>query len=357
MKGEVEYSWQQLLGVRSADLHLVSDMRMARRVGGIFWLWGALATLILIPLAPPDQSAVGKAGWPIAAGILLVAVLYAVRLLRASRPGSGPKVGPREILLFDYVAIAFITIANLLAGDQVPYEELLLLAAIYTAGVFSPRATAVYMVAVAAALSVPLLADTEAVAEQLSRLVVWSGLAMATSMLMVKQRLERAALLERGEEAQVQARADPLTGLGNRRAFDEALRAASKRAVRTERSLSVIIADVEAFKVINDVYGLDAGDRLLQEVASTLDAAVRSPDACFRWGGDEFVILADIGGQDAGSLGERLSDEISRNCTRPDGQPVRLHVGAAELDPNFDDPEQILGAASRAMKPDQRRRG
>jgi diguanylate cyclase (GGDEF)-like protein len=357
MKGEIEYSWRHLLGVRSADLHLIADLRTARRVGGIFWLWGVLVTLILVPLAPPDQSQVGNAGWPITAGMLLVAVLYAVRLLRSSRPGSDLDVRPNEILVFDYVAVAFVTILNLLAGGQVPYEEILLLAAIYTAGVFSPRATAVYMVAVAVALAVPLAADAETVPEQVARLVIWSGLAMATSILMVRERLERVALVERGEEAQVQARADPLTGLGNRRAFDEALQAASNRAARTERPLSVIIADIEAFKVINDVYGLDAGDRLLQEVASTLDGAVRSPDACFRWGGDEFVILADVGGRDAGSLGERLSDEIGRSCARPDGRPVRLHVGAAELDPMSDDPEQILGAVSRSMKPGPRRRG
>ncbi len=358
MAGEIEYSWRHLLEVRSADLHPITDMGLAKRVGGISWLGGALASLILIPLAPPDQSSVGEAGWVIAAAVLLSATLYGVRLLRAARPGSGPDVRPREILLFDYVAIAFITIFSVLGGDQGPYEQLFVLAAIYTAAVFSPRATAAYMVAVAAALVVVLLADsTETVAEQLARLVIWSGLAMATSMLMVRQRLERAALQERGEEAQVQARADPLTGLGNRRAFDEALRAAAHRAARNRQALSVIIADVEAFKMVNDVYGLDAGDRLLQEVASTLDAAVRSPDACFRWGGDEFVVLADVGGRDAGHLGERLSDEVRRNCVRPDGQPVRLHVGASEFDPKSDDPEYILGVASRAMKPDRGRRG
>ena len=256
------------------------------------------------------------------------------------------------------MAVVLITALNLLSGNEAPYEELLLIAAIYTAGVFSPRATAVYMVFVAAALAVPLLGpDPHSVAEQVSRWVIWAGLAMATSTLIVKQRLERAALLERGEEARHLARADPLTGLGNRRAFDEAFRAASSRAVRTESSLSVIIADVEAFKAVNDVFGLDAGDRLLQEVAKTLDDAVRSPDACFRWGGDEFVVLADIDGQGAGELGRRLGDEIRRSCSRPDGQPVKLHVGVAQFDPGSSDPDAILGVASRAMKPVPRPRG
>jgi diguanylate cyclase (GGDEF)-like protein len=180
---------------------------------------------------------------------------------------------------------------------------------------------------------------------------------MAASMLIVKQRLERAVLMERGEEAQSLARADQLTGLGNRRAFEEAFRTAGARASRTQSSLSVIVADVEAFKTVNDAFGLDAGDRMLQEVASTLNGAIREPDSCFRWGGDEFVVLADIDGYGAGELGRRLSEEISRKCRRPDGAPVRLHVGVAEIAPGANDPEQILGYASRTMKPYPRPRG
>lgn len=353
----MEYSWRQLLSVRSADLYPIADLRTAKRVGGVFWLWAAAVTLLLLPLAPPDDSSIGDAGWPIAAAVIIVSAGFGVRLLRAARPDSGVSVEPREILAFDYLAIVFITVLNLLSENEAPYEELLLIAAIYTAGVFSPRATAVYMLFVAAALAVPLLgSDPHSVSEQVSRWVIWAGLAMATSVLIVKQRLERATLLERGEEAQHLARADPLTGLGNRRAFDEAFGAASSRAIRTERSLSVIIADIEAFKAVNDVFGLDAGDRLLQEVATTLDEAVRSPDACFRWGGDEFVVLADIDGRGASELGRRLSDEIQRSCSRPDGQPVKLHVGVAQFDPGSADPDQILGVASRAMKPAPRPR-
>ncbi len=358
MRGQYEYSWRELLAVRSADLFPIADMRTAQRVGGVFWLLAAGVVLVLLPLAPPDQSSIGAAGWAVAAAIIAVAAVIGVRLLRAGSPDSGVVVEPRELLLTDYAAIAFVTALNLLSGGEPAYQELLLVAAIYTAGVFSPRTTAVYMGVVAVALAVPLLgSDGHSVADQVSSWLIWTGLAMATSTLIVKQRLERAAILERGEEAQHLARADPLTGLGNRRAFDEAFGAASSRVVRTERSLSVIIADIEAFKAVNDGFGLDAGDRLLQQVATTLDGAVRSPDACFRWGGDEFVVLADIDGRGAGELGRRLSDEIRRACSRPDGQPVRLHVGVAQFDPGSTDPDAILGVASRAMKPVPRPRG
>ncbi len=87
---------------------------------------------------------------------------------------------------------------------------------------------------------------------------------------------------------------DPLTGLGNRRAFDEALAAATLRSSRTHTDLSVIVADLDSFKAINDAYGLPAGDRCLREVARAIDDAVRQPDSSFRWGGDEFVVVADV---------------------------------------------------------------
>ena len=85
MKGQYEYSWRELLTVRSEDLFPIADLRTARRVGGIFWLWGAAVALLLLPLAPPDDSALGDAGWPIAAAIILAAVAYGIRLLRAAR--------------------------------------------------------------------------------------------------------------------------------------------------------------------------------------------------------------------------------------------------------------------------------
>lgn len=81
---------------------------------------------------------------------------------------------------------------------------------------------------------------------------------------------------------------DPLTGLHNRRAFDEEIaRVVSNRAY----PLAVIMGDVDGLKMINDVYGHDAGDRLLKSVADILAAKSTTEDAVFRWGGDEFVVL------------------------------------------------------------------
>jgi len=83
---------------------------------------------------------------------------------------------------------------------------------------------------------------------------------------------------------------------------------------------------------------------------------MRTPDACFRWGGDEFVVLADVDRDDAVAFADRLVAEIAGSCTRPDGLPVRMHVGIAALEPDDGDPSEVLNAASRAMKRAPRRR-
>ncbi len=354
VKGESEQSWRRLFSVSSEELYAVTDIERVRRNGGILWLWGALIAAIILPFAPPDRSPLGAAGWIVAVAILIGAVVYGLLLFR--REGR-PRFGPAAILAFGYVGIATTVLLNWLADAGDPYEELLLIGALYVAAGFPPRVMAIYMGAIGFGLFIPLLWDGDIlVIEQVARLLIWSGLAIAVSMLLARQRLDREELRVRGDRALEQARADPLTGLGNRRAFDEAFAVAALRAARTERPVSVIVADVEAFKSINDEYGLIAGDRLLREVAAAIQGAMRTPDACFRWGGDEFVVLADVDRDDAVAFADRLVAEIAGSCTRPDGLPVRMHVGVAALEPDDGDPSEVLNAASRAMKPAPRRR-
>src|SRR5918995_1587010 len=92
------------------------------------------------------------------------------------------------------------------------------------------------------------------------------------------------------------ARVDPLTGLANRRAFDEAL----DRAFGAP--FTVLLVDVDFFKQINDRFGHTAGDRVLRELAAHLSAEVRAGDCLARIGGDEFALVAGAGS------GERLTD-------------------------------------------------
>ncbi|MFN7134383.1 MAG: GGDEF domain-containing protein, partial [Myxococcales bacterium] len=84
---------------------------------------------------------------------------------------------------------------------------------------------------------------------------------------------------------------DGLTGLKNRRAFDEQLRRELERARRSGAPFAVVLVDLDHFKALNDRYGHPAGDRALQAAASLLGRAVRSQDSVYRVGGEEFAIL------------------------------------------------------------------
>jgi diguanylate cyclase (GGDEF)-like protein len=87
------------------------------------------------------------------------------------------------------------------------------------------------------------------------------------------------------------AHTDPLTSLLNRRSMEQRLREAVQGFQRTGRSFCVVMADVDHFKRINDVYGHEAGDRVLRAVAALLSDRLRAHDAVARWGGEEFLLL------------------------------------------------------------------
>lgn len=87
------------------------------------------------------------------------------------------------------------------------------------------------------------------------------------------------------------ARTDPLTGLTNRRAMEEILELENFRALRSQRPFSIVLADLDRFKLINDTYGHEAGDEVLRETARRLQKHLRHQDMVARWGGEEFLIL------------------------------------------------------------------
>ena len=119
--------------------------------------------------------------------------------------------------------------------------------------------------------------------------------------------IERTELLERLERA---ARTDDLTGLLNRRAWDEQLTREVARARRSGNPLCVAMLDIDHFKAYNDRYGHQAGDRLLKKTAADWGLRVRDTDLLARYGGDEFALaLPDCGIEEALELIERLRFE------------------------------------------------
>ena len=162
-------------------------------------------------------------------------------------------------------------------------------------------------------------------------------------------RRQRLGLRARAEVARRLASVDALTGLGNRRAFDEALTVEVAGAARDRAPLSIGLIDVDSLKTINDRFGHLEGDRCLGEVARVMEGSVRNTDRCFRWGGDEFVVVLPGSARAAAEdVLRRMVQNVSRDCAAPDGRGVELSWGTAELAPGTS-LEDALAAADVAL--------
>lgn len=147
------------------------------------------------------------------------------------------------------------------------------------------------------------------------------------------------------------ARVDTLTGLANRRSFNETLEAALGRAQRSRKPLALAYLDVDHFKRINDSHGHGVGDEVLREFAARLEAGVRATDTPARLSGDEFVvILEEIGGRaEAERIGAKIVDAMrSPFMTGAGPLQVSASVGIALSRPGQDQ-EGLLAAADSAL--------
>lgn len=149
-----------------------------------------------------------------------------------------------------------------------------------------------------------------------------------------------------------QAATDGLTGLANRRSFDDELALEWRRAERVGDSLALVLADLDDFKSVNDRFGHQAGDAVLRRVAVILDSGGRQVDLAARYGGEEFALLApetDLEG--ATKLAERLRSELeAATITLPDGRELRVtsSFGVAVKD-GLEGPEDLIAAADEAL--------
>jgi len=147
--------------------------------------------------------------------------------------------------------------------------------------------------------------------------------------------LERTKALEKlNRQLGNLAKTDELTGLSNRRAFFERSETEFARCSRYERPLTLIMLDVDHFKLINDQYGHAIGDGVLRHIANIFSETARASDTTARYGGEEFVFLAPETDRAAGQLlAERLRDRLRQEPTVIDGieYPVTVSMGLAFL--------------------------
>jgi diguanylate cyclase (GGDEF)-like protein len=145
---------------------------------------------------------------------------------------------------------------------------------------------------------------------------------------------------------------DELTGLHNRRAFQERLGAEGARYARYDRPLSLLILDIDHFKAVNDTYGHEAGDAVLRAVGGAIAGAIRETDFAARFGGEEFVVLLpETRLPDAADAAERLRHRIEHLSVAWQGEsiPVRVSVGVSGCPACVEGPETLVQSADRAL--------
>lgn len=207
------------------------------------------------------------------------------------------------------------------------------------------------------ALLLFVLAPVHPAAETLplASIVGWAlvlASAVMAGWLVERSRRSQTVLLDTARRL---AMTDGLTGLLNRRAFQDQLTRACSTLAHAPQRFALVVLDIHGFKQINDTHGHLAGDAMLQAVGQALATSVRAGDLAFRYGGDEFaVLLCGVDARQAREVAERLkaaaeSAARSQNALELDGLPLRLSVGVAVAPDHGYDPDRLFACADRAM--------
>ncbi|MGI8440170.1 MAG: GGDEF domain-containing protein [Thermoleophilaceae bacterium] len=171
-------------------------------------------------------------------------------------------------------------------------------------------------------------------------LAALAAMALASGVFAVRER-------QRSRTAERNALRDPLTGVGNRLAFDHQLAIAWERAKRYDEGLGVLVLDLDGFKRVNDVGGHLAGDNVLRKVGKVIASRSRRSDVAARLGGDEFALLTS--GPGVSGLSTLAKD--LRASLKESG--IDASLGSATRGPHDGDSAMVLHRADLAMYEDK----
>ena len=302
-----------------------------RSLGCLFLAGGLLALLSLaFPLSPDAwiPGVVVLGGSAVAAGLAMLA--------------AGPRIPDRLMspsLAFGTVLVTLGVVTN---RDSTSVYALFYVWVGFEAYFFLPRRHAVGHIAlIAVAYAWALAAAGDPADDQEARWLLTMGTVVTAGLLAgaLNDRAER--LIERLADA---ARTDPLTELLNRRGFEERLQIELARAQRSGLPVSVIVGDIDHFKLVNDRHGHRAGDDTLKAFARIALQAKRLADDMGRIGGEEFaLVLPDTDEHGALLLAERI-----RRVTR-DVQSITVSFGVATFPKHERTPDGLLHKADQAL--------
>lgn len=327
------------------DTYAADSIELARRISGTVSVLTMALTIVFAALDPPTD-ALGDLGWAIVAGSVLGGLAGAYRLFDLRQT-----VRWREIYALSYVGVLTVGGLTWLAGGgATPYTALL--GMVVSGSALNPPRRSLPVLALAIAVAVlPLVyghTDSDALVLTVSTTAVWATIAFLLTLAADGLRGHQLQLIRDSREASELARIDPLTKLGNRRAFDESLAVEVARVRRMAAPLSIALIDLDGLKRINDVLGHLEGDAVLRKVAMGLTLAVRGADRVYRWAGDEFaLVFPDTTASEAALVAERARRTIAASSTTSQGEPLLVSYGVAQLSDG--DPVDLIDAADEAL--------
>jgi diguanylate cyclase (GGDEF)-like protein len=199
---------------------------------------------------------------------------------------------------------------------------------------------------------VPLLLVSVATAAAATPVLAIVGMLTALTAVVSAFRSRDRALVQLGQE-RARARTDALTGAFNRHALEEALVSEQARVSRGAKATAVLFLDADRFRDVNNTYGYATGDALLVALYDRLRSHLRTSDSVYRWGGEEFVVIAPEAGDEASLAAgaERLRRLFADEPLEagPHALPVTVSIGGALLE-NGGDPLETLECAGRLAK-------
>jgi diguanylate cyclase (GGDEF)-like protein len=308
---------------------------MAKALAGLF---AAGATLALITAALPHSARASDLGL-----LVIVGVAYAVAGALYWRASTAPSWSLRAALALGSTLITGV--AYFSAQSPSPLVFFYLWVFLYSAYFFTTREMVAQILYVGLAYG-SLLAARQPSGGIPEWWLVGMGTLLVAAMLIRSMRERVELLIARLYDA---ARADPLTKLPNRRGFRELLDLELERARRGAGQMTLLVADMDHFKEVNNRSGRQVGDAALQRVARVLEHGKRAIDGLARVGGEQFaLILPDTDPHSAFATAERLRCELRDEFAR-DAVPVTASFGVASYGEHGDTAASLLRAADEAL--------
>lgn len=335
---------------RAATTFAESPEELGRmgRISGVLWTASAVVAIVATFLPGAEHVAIG---WILA----MAAFIFVYGLASVTGLIPWERTSLNTLAIGMAVTIPVVGLALYLSGGSISYVEPLLVCSLLYAAFFFPARWAwplsIELVLIA---GTPLIYDANAIENAfLPRYLTFAVGYLAATWVMVglKQRLVEAELRQR----QI-ANRDPLTGVGNRREFDQVFQ--RELAARTlphgrrdadESPLAVLIFDLDDFKGINDRYGHQVGDAVLREATARARSMLRSTDSLARIGGDEFAVIAPgARGENAQRMAEAIRTAVSAH-EPGEGPTPTASIGWAVFPEDGEDFATLMHCADQRM--------